>query len=350
MRRKRKFRTRRHIDEPTHPITRTPSADIQLQTALRTGHLTPDAIMTLQRTVGNQAVIQRLGDDEPGTGAAAQTDAEKRLQAIIASLNPKKKDDKGDAEQYKKALEASLKALMETDTGKDLKKRVIDLATSKQGIPFTVLVGSGALAALFATNAGIPSIPDIPVGEGMSISIDLDGTMQQPTGIKFTFKYKFGGSKDKEKSKATDVTELPETLQEVLKVIDKRLIREWMLARAYHEYETAGPDEETAEKKTFDELNADKDGLPDTHLVIEALARQLIEQAGDKRIIFDMQYAEVWDTFQELSGLLDILKGIIALVIPVLPGPAQEVEQITFKCGRKVIPIPVKRPEAKPEE
>jgi hypothetical protein len=349
VRRKRRFRSRRRADEQFHSTPRV-SAAPQLQTALRAGHLTPDVVMTLQRTIGNQAVIQLSGDEEK-TGAAAQTEAEKRLKAIIESLNPAKKGDKGDSEQYKKALQASLKALMATDTGKALKQRAIDVATGKEGIPLAVLVDSAALAALFAANAGIPSIPDIPVGEGMSINIDIQGTMREPTGIKFTFKYKFGGgSKDERAGTSPDVTELPPALQEVLKIIDKRLISEWILARAYYEYETAGPDEEAAKKALFDELKADSDGLPDTHLVIEALARLLIEKAGENRIEFDLAYAGVWDSFSDLGGLVKMLKGIVDQVLPALPEPAQEVQTIIFKCGKKVIPIPIKKPEPQPEE
>lgn len=350
MRRKRTFRTRRRIDEPIHSTPKAVHSN-HLQTALRTGHLTPDSIMTLQRTVGNQAVIQRLGDDQPQTGAAAQTDAEKRLKEIIASLNPKKKDEKGDSEQYKKALQESLKAFLATDAGKQLKKQIIDAATSKQGLPLTLLVGSGVIAAMFAQNAGIPSIPDIPLGEGMSLNIDLDGTMQDPTGIKFTFKYKFGGSSKEDKpSKADKVEELPEALVNEIEKLDKRLLSEWILARAYHEYETATPEQKPAEKRTFDELKANAGGLPDTRLVAQALARALMEQAGETKLEFDMKQPEIWNSFSQLKGLILILKNIVDMVVPGLPEPAQSVEQVTFICGEKFIPLRVEKPEKAAEE
>lgn len=341
---------RRRVDEQIHPIPKTRSTNnLQLQTALRTGHFTPDAVIALQTTAGNQATIQRVGDGDPQTGAEAQTEAEKRLKEIIASLSGKKKDE-GDAEQYKKALMEALKALMETRVGKDLKKRAIELATNKQNLPLTILLGSGALGALFAANAGIPSIPDIPVGEGMSIGIDLEGTMREPTGIKFTFKFKFGGgSKEKGPNEAAKIKDLPQALVDALKDIDETILQQWILARAQHEYEKAPDEQKAAKRAIFNELKADVDSLPNTMLVVEALAHALLKTPGEKRIEFDLHYNEMWDGFSDLAGLTGILNGIVAMIVPTLPEVFQTVEMITFKAGKKIIPIPIKKPEAVPE-
>jgi hypothetical protein len=345
MRMRRKFIARRRVDDQLHSIPRSKST-LQLQTALRTGHFTLDDVMTLQKTAGNQATIQRVGDGEPQTSAEAQTEAEKRLKEIIASLNPKK-DEKGDAEQYKKALQEALKALMETSVGKELKKKAIELATNKQNLPLTILLGSGALGALFATNAGIPSIPDIPVGEGMSIGIDLEGTMREPSGIKFTFKFKFGGgSKEKGPNESSKVKELPPALVDALKDIDETILQQWILARAQHEYEKAPDEQKAAKRELYNELKADVDSLPNTMLVVEALAHALMKNPGEKRIEFDLHYNEMWDSFSDLAGLTGILSGIVAMIVPTLPEVFQTVEQITFKAGKKIIPIPIKKPEA----
>lgn len=351
MRRKRRIVSRRRADEQIHPVPKSkPTSTLQLQTALRTGHFTPDTIAALQNTAGNQATIQRVGDGQPQTGAEAQTEAEKRLKEIIASLNPKKKEDKGDAEQYKKALQEALKALMKTSAGKELKKKAIEAATSKQNLPLTVVLASGALGALFATNAGIPSIPDIPVGEGMEIGIDLEGTMQDPSGIKFTFKFKFGGgAKEKGPNEASKVKELPPALVNALKDVDERILQKWILARAQYEYENAPDEQKAAEREIYNDLKADEDGLPDTVLVIEALARALMQKPDEKRVEFDLHYAEVWDSFTDLSGLTGILSGIVAMIVPALPDVFQTVEMITFKAGKKIIPIPIKKPEAEAE-
>ncbi len=169
--------------------------------------------------------------------------------------------------------------------------------------------------------------------------------MQEPTGIKFSFTYKFGGSKGKPPTKGKEATELPPGVLELLKVIDERLISEWIVARAEHEYKTAAPDQKALEKMIFDEFKGDPGSLPNTHLVIEGLARLLIEKAGEKRIEFDLQHGGIWDTFHDLGGLVTILAGIVPMLLPALPEPAQEVEQITFKAGKKLIPIPVKKPE-----
>lgn len=339
---------RRRVDDQIHPVTPRKST-IQLQTALRTGHFTPDDVIALQKTAGNQATIQRVGDGDPQTGTEAQTEAEKRLKEIIASLSGKKKDA-GDTEQYKKALMEALKALMETRVGKDLKKRAIELATNKQNLPLTILLGSGALGALFAANAGIPSIPDIPVGEGMSIGIDLEGTMREPTGIKFTFKFKFGGgSKEKGPNEESKVKDLPQALVDALKDLDETILQQWILARAQHEYEKAPDEQKAAKREIFNELKADVDSLPNTIILVEKLAHALLKSPGEKRIEFDLHYNEMWDGFSDLAGLTGILNGIVAMIVPTLPEVFQTVEQITFKAGKKIIPIPIKKPEAVPE-
>lgn len=341
---------RRRVDDQLHPIPKAKSTPtLQLQTALRTGHFTPDAVMALQKTAGNQATIQRVGDGEPQTGAEAQTEAEKRLKEIIASLSGKKKDE-GDAEQYKKALMQALKALMETSTGKELKKKAIELATKKQNLPLTILLGSGALGALFATNAGIPSIPDIPVGEGMHIGIDLEGTMREPTGIKFTFKFKFGGgAKEKGPNEAGKIKDLPQAMIDALKDIDETILQQWILARAQQEYEKAPDEQKAAKREIYNELKADVESLPNTMLVVEALAHALMKNPGEKRIEFDLHYNEIWDSFSDLSGLTAILNGIVSMIVPALPEVFQTVEMITFKAGKKIIPIPIRKPEAEPQ-
>jgi hypothetical protein len=341
---------RRRVDDQNHPVPKSKSTStLQLQTALRTGHFTPDDVITLQKTAGNQAAIQRVGDGDPQTGAEAQTEAEKRLKEIIASLSGKKKDE-GDAEQYKKALMEALKALMETSTGKDLKKKAIELATNKQNLPLTILLGSGVLGAMFAANAGIPSIPDIPVGEGMSIGIDLEGTMREPSGIKFTFKFKFGGgAKEKGPNDAAKIKDLPQALVDALKDIDETILQQWILARAQREYEKAPDQQKAAKREIFNELKADVDSLPNTMLLVEKLAHTLLQKPGEKRIEFDLHYNEMWDGFSDLAGLTAILNGIVAMIVPTLPDVFQTVEQITFKAGKKIIPIPIKKPEAVPE-
>jgi hypothetical protein len=347
MRKRRKTRVRRTgVQQDYRAPTRTTLNPHTLQRALKTGHYTPETVTALQGIIGNQATIQRVPDTAPPEAATdAQSEAEKRLQAIMASLKtPKQADGKTDSDQYKKALESALKAFMATKTGKQIKDKALELALSDKGLPLTIMLGSGAIAALFATNAGVPGIPDIPIGENMSISLEVEGTMQNPTGIKFAFKYRFGGeSKADEKPKSADIKELPPAALKSIKTLEKDLISKWIVARAYWEYEIAGPDEEAARKKAYDELKANSDGLPDVQLMAEALARLLMEKAGEKRIEFNLEQAEMWDSFSELKGLVEILDKIVIAVVPHLPADAQAVEQVTFQCGRKLIPIRVKK-------
>jgi hypothetical protein len=184
----------------------------------------------------------------------------------------------------------------------------------------------------------------------MSIGIDLEGTMRDPSGIKFTFKFRFGaGKKDNGPNEASKIKELPPALVDALKDMDERIIQQWILARAQYEYENAADEQRAAKHEIFNELKSDEDGLPDTVLVVEALARALMENPGEKRIVFDLHYAEVWDSFADLSGLTGILNGIVSMIVPALPEVFQTVEQITFKAGKKIIPIPIRKPEAEAE-
>ena len=341
---KSRIRRKRVQQESLHLLPRT----IDLQRAIQSGHYTPDTVLALQQVAGNQATIQRAPNGAaPPTATQSQSEAEKRLKEIIASLKPEKKNDgKTDSEQYKKALISALKAFMKTDLGKQIKAKALNKALSAEGLPLTILLGSGAIAGLFATNAGIPGIPDIPLTDNLSLSLELEGSMQNPTGIKFAFKYTFGGdAKPEKKSPTADPTKLSPDMLKAIQGLDKQLFSKWILERAYWEYETAGPDDEQAKHERYKELKAGADGLPDAHMVGEALAQLLVEKAGEKRIEFDLTHGDLWDSFITLKGLINILNTVLETVVPHLPASAQEVEQVTFKVGKKLYPLRVKKEE-----
>ncbi len=350
-RRRRKSRIRRKglQRESLHHIP--PAVD--LQRAIKSGHYTPETVLALQQVAGNQAAIQRApGGSVPPSPTKAQTAAEKRLKEIIASLKADKKNDgKTDSEQYQKALIAALKGFIATDLGKKIKARALKKALSADGLPLTILLGSGVIAGMFAANVGIPGIPDIELSDDLSLSLEIEGSMQNPTGIKFAFKYRFGGAaKPEKKSQSADPRKLSPEMLKAIQDLDKRLIADWIVARAEWEYVIAGPDEEDAKQKRHEELKANAAGLPDVHMVSEALVQLLIDKAGDRRIEFDLKHGnnEVWNQFYELKGLEKVFELIVTTIVPLLPTTAQTIEEIVFKCGKQdPIKIEVEKEEAK---
>jgi hypothetical protein len=325
---------------------------IDLQRAIKTGHYTPDTVIALQGVAGNQAMLQRAPKGaEPPTAAKEQSEAEKRLKEIIASLKGAKKKDN---DQYQKALIEALKAFMKTDLGKQIKSKARKNAFTADGLPVTILVASGLIGGLFASNAGIPGIPDIPLSDDLSLTLELDGTMQEPTGIKFSFKYTFGGkAKPEKKNPTADPKKLSPEMLKAIQDIDSRLISKWIVARAYWEYEMSGPDEEAAKKKRYNELKANSSGLPDAQIVSEKLVEKLIEKVGEKRIEFPLDHGnnDVWNLFYELKGFEKVLEQIVMTIVPLLPPEAQAIEEITFKFGRQEpIKIEVEHEKEKEKE
>jgi hypothetical protein len=280
---------------------------------------------------------------------------ERLFRAIVDAVQGK---DSGDKSQGTEALKKSLEALLETEEGKKIKERMLELLLGSKGLPFTALVASAGLAAMVANNTDIPSTPEIPLSDNLTLKAEFEGTFQAPKGVKFVAKFTFGGPPKQEGQKKPGVLELPPNMRATIGRIDKKTLVRWFVQQAYAEYEMAGPQEEEA-KKAFYIAARDRPhalGLPDTQLIAEGLARKLLERAIEnrisqlkgtemqKRIEFDMGHAEQWGRFPQLVGLAARLEWLLGLLTPEVPYKALGIEEVAFACGSKLIPIKVKKP------
>lgn len=292
----------------------------------------------------------------PAKGKPTPLEEQEALAKWIAGMLQGKspQDKSGNTEALVKLIEAYL----ETKQGKELKQKALHALLGSKGLPFTLITGSAALAAMVANNTDIPSTPEIPIGENLSIKVEFEGTFQKPTGIKFALKLKFGGPKvEKYKGKERTVLALPPELEAYIGKIDPQLFTKWFRERAFQEWEWATPEEEET-KLAFYKLARDKPealGLPETRLVAQHTARSLVEAAmanrirelegksGQKDLMIDLGHAEQWDRFTTLEGLMPRLQWMLSLLLPKVPFGARGIEQVTFRCGKRLIPIRVKR-------
>jgi hypothetical protein len=220
------------------------------------------------------------------------------------------------------------------------------------------MVGTAALAAMVANNTNIPSTPELPIKDNLSIKFEFEGTFQKPTGFKIAFKFTFGGpKKEKQKGREHTVLALPKELHAYIDRIDRRMLFKWFAQRAFWEWESAGPDQEE-EKLRFYKAARDRPddlGLPDTRLVAKRVSRVLVETAIQirinqlqgkvvtKHIQIDLQHAQHWNQLLIVPGLAQRLAWLLNLLVPRVPYGALGIEQVTFKCGKWPITVPVKR-------
>jgi hypothetical protein len=86
---------------------------------------------------------------------------------------PEKPKDLSDAAEA--ALKEAFRRFSETELGKQLEKSVKSYALSVEGIPFDIIVAGSVLTFVAANDPKLPSPPDIPLGEGIKIKVDISG-------------------------------------------------------------------------------------------------------------------------------------------------------------------------------
>jgi len=74
-----------------------------------------------------------------------------------------------------KALEAAFEQFRKTELGKQLEQSVKSYVFSKEGIPLVIIVAASMLSFVAANNPKLPSTPDIPLGEGIKLKIEISG-------------------------------------------------------------------------------------------------------------------------------------------------------------------------------
>ena len=77
------------------------------------------------------------------------------------------------------ALGEAFRRFSQTELGKELEKSAIKYVLSAEGIPFDLLVLGGVGTFVVKDDPSLPSSPNIPLGEGIKIKLDLGGHASQ---------------------------------------------------------------------------------------------------------------------------------------------------------------------------
>jgi len=264
---------------------------------------------------------------------------QQRLDALLDPLlNP---DGEHSDDPYGDAVKAAVAAFMETPQGKKLK----DLILSRRVLPMTIMVVGTALLGMAASNADIPSTPEL--GDGVTVKVEFSGKFDDPKGVFITLGIPLGsGPKEKRRPKPVGTT-LPADLHtKIASRIDIGLLRKWIVKQAAWELETAGPDEEEKKRRLYHYVkDPSGDVTPDTQLVAEALARKIVDagKQGQKRVDFDLEYERIWDQLYDLRGLTERLQSLVGTLAEIMPHETAGIEAINFRCGNRRIPILLQR-------
>lgn len=333
------------------PVPKMPSAVLKLIDYSLPPSITAPLMKQLQdikQKVIFQQKIPVIPPKQPPAGkkktaAKKLKEQEKLFKLLVDALKGK---DPKDKDQTTEALKKSLKAFFKTDEGKKIKEKALEHLLSKKGLPFTIITLSGVLAAMAANNTNIPNIPDIDISDSISLKFKFEGKFQQPKSAQVILKFKFGGP-DKEKAKKSPkVIPLPDAVYTEIAKLNKLLIYKWLLDQAYWEYEIAGPDQEEHEQKFYKYVKNNPDSMPDTRIVAEQVARQLMEHGMKNRIHqlkgesfdgvmnFDMKQQKIWNEFYTLKGLKPHFNRIVQCLVPVVPYKALGIRNVMFLCGK----------------
>jgi hypothetical protein len=88
-------------------------------------------------------------------------------------------------------MTTTAEALLQTGICQQLVQQAKQFMLSREGLPFSLTLGAGALAAMIANQAEVPSLPEIELAEGVRLQIDLDGPITKPKGIMVRFSIDF---------------------------------------------------------------------------------------------------------------------------------------------------------------
>jgi Domain of unknown function (DUF4157) len=160
------------LGAPVGPLTIFPSP-ADLMKRLR-GKIPP----TLDPNV--MAVLDRIPTQEkplPRTGGVSGEPAKPQFGPAGAEGGPQKQPEapKGASDAMEKALEAAFEQFRKTELGKQLEQSVKSYVFSKEGIPLVIIVAAGVLSFVAANDPKLPSTPDIPLGEGIKLKMEISG-------------------------------------------------------------------------------------------------------------------------------------------------------------------------------
>lgn len=345
------------------PAPKMPSAVIKLIDNSLPPSVTAPLMKQLQgikQKVIFQQKIPVISQKQPPAGKKPTLKKELEQQEKLFKLfvDALKGKDPKDKDQTTEALKKTLKAFFKTKEGKKLKQKALEHLLGKKGLPFTIITLSGVLAGMVANNSDIPNVPEIDISDSISLKFKFEGSFQQPKSAQVILKFKFGGAEQENTRKAPKVIPLPNTVYTEIAKLDESLIYKWLVDRAYWEYEIAGPDQEEHEQKFYKYVKNNPDSMPDTKIVAEHVARQLMEHGMKNRIRqlkgesldsvmnFDMKQKNIWSEFYTLKGLKPHFNKIVQCLVPVVPYKALGLRNVMFLFGKHhPISIVIKRGE-----
>ncbi len=128
---------------------------------------------------------------------------------------PAKEKKPSDADKYKEAAKKAGEAFLETDVGKELKKKAEtlgkDFIASLSGKIMTGAAVTGAVTAVIATNSELPiGIPEIPLDKlhpGLKLKLTYEGPVRNPSKVMVGFSVPLGRAKQEPKKKTVSKTE-----------------------------------------------------------------------------------------------------------------------------------------------
>ena len=154
---------RRRLDGSTDPI------DPNAQKVL-------DRLPSQEKPLKREAAHEKADPQTPPPGSPGPNGG---LPDIAGQAEAK--DNYGDAAA--KALEAAFAVFRATELGKELEKSAKEYVFSKKGIPLVIFVTAAGIVFLALDDPKLPSVPEIPIGEGISLKLDLSAKGSEVPGL-----------------------------------------------------------------------------------------------------------------------------------------------------------------------
>jgi hypothetical protein len=130
----------------------------------------PNVLPVLDRLPNQEKKLADVRKTDPNADPAKPKFPE---QAGGPPKSPEKPKDLSDAAAA--ALTQAYDQFSKTDLGKQLNESVKKYVLSAEGIPFDVIVAQGVIEFVAANDPKLPSIPEIPIGDGIKLKIDYSG-------------------------------------------------------------------------------------------------------------------------------------------------------------------------------
>jgi hypothetical protein len=141
-----------------------------------------------------------------------------------APPDPRKEPEKGKGEEeaMQEALKAAFEEFRKTKIGKELEESVKSYVFSKEGIPLVIFVVSGVLTFVAANDPKLPSVPEIPLGEGIKLKFEYSGRVSDlPPFLRQLARGESDATSKDEKKVGVSVTLTFEAIEELAKSVGR---------------------------------------------------------------------------------------------------------------------------------